>query len=844
MRPPRVAILVLFFSASLFLVCRAISSSRRPSPAAKRLTSQKSSFRAFFSFTAPFSLFPPSAAISLTDDNSTFFPARPAAFGPPLPNSGLSGQLWIGSGFSEESLQDGEGEGELGCSDIPGWDDGRNKLAMNAAVQGPPSKKPSPAANDRKSPSSEDLEKDPVVDLDTVRKRRSEAQPKTLNDGTDDYLHQGFQQTGSPHNEGPTASGASHADIQSIQETAEITGKVVLLSRGGCGFLEKVKWAQRRGAIALIVGDNQKGGPLIQMFARGNVDNVTIPSVFTSRTTAHLLSSLMQPGSLNRDTLEGNRNPMLNVQHSSKAGDSDKVDKKAAHTTHASKITAAATPSHDNTNVGQRGWLSRLFPSGNRQGVSPDTNRPPSSGQHGWVVADDQDGEMDKLINSGLHKAANNGAKGSANAPDEDFQIGAQDRRDPGLVGSTAESDEDPTPNQSANDNTQSSSLEASVREAGKPGNSPSADMDGPKGGRTIPGSGEYIPEVAEDPVAPGSVDSASSSPSRGLLSKIFGDGEAQHEQEGHASGDIHGSPVTMPTATPPVIDGNEAREGLWVTITPTGSASPFFDTLLVLVISPLITLTVVYALLVLRVKIRMRRWRAPKSVVDRLPVRTYHTVAPSPTQSPRSPSPTSSSPTTPLLQGSPRSRPRPRTTTGVFEAGDLLRADDSPQTARLPSRASSKWKKYMGRQVECVVCLEEYVDGVSRVMSLPCGHEFHAECITPWLTTRRRTCPICKSDVVRSLARGSSSEPLYETFREDEYGSNGGYSDTSYQARVPSPNRLIDLERGPSWTHGTRQELQHESHNDVWSSLLANNWGRSSSFSSRREGSGEGHAR
>lgn len=707
MRPPRVAILVLFFSASLFLVCRSISSIRRARPTVTPLTttSPKSPFRTFFTFTAPFSLFPPSAAISLTDDNSTFFPARPAAFGPPLPNNGLSGQLWIGSGFSDENLQEDEGEGELGCSDIPGWEDGRTKAAIQMTKPGSTSSKSSPATLDVTNSKRNALVADALAGQEHGEKRR----PRPVYDGTDDYLHEGLKQARSASDHRPTASGSKHADIQSIQETAEITGKIALLSRGGCGFLEKVKWAQRRGAIALIVGDNQKGGPLIQMFARGNVDNVTIPSVFTSRTTAHLLSSLMQPGSFIEDMVDESGNPMLKVQKSAKTA-SSKKSKAASSATRTPKTTPASKPGQrartakaKKAGTAPRGLFSRLFNWGGGQRITPDTSRPPSSGRLDWITTNRGSDESDGRTKHTLDKVSNQQTKGNTPSSSsdtrtgDDFQIGVQDWRDPDLVESSPDH-----------------------REV-FPQGSKELVKDDPKGGSITPGSGEYRPEVKGDSESPETRKSESPSALHdGLVTKIFG---------GHDEGDAtsNGNPEPPTRVSPPITqlqEKNGGREGLWVTITPTGSASPFFDTLLVLVISPLITLTVVYALLILRVKIRMRRWRAPKSVVDRLPVRTYHTVAPSPTLTPRAPSPASSSPTTPLLQGSSRSRSHsPR-------AEDALQVPRTPSREKNARRGGSEWKKYMGRQVECVVCLEEYVDGVSKVMSLPCGHEFHVECM------------------------------------------------------------------------------------------------------------------
>lgn len=747
-------------------------------------------------------------------------------------------------------MQDGEGEGELGCSDVPGWGDGSSNAVLKPSVKEMQHKyRPAAVASKAKNQKRNDS-KGPLVDRTAISEiePKAKAKAKPVDDGTDDYLHQRLDMSAKSQGELLGSLASSHADIQSIQEGAEIAGKIVLLSRGGCGFLEKVKWAQRRGAIALIVGDNQRGGPLIQMYAHGDTSNVTIPSIFTSRTTAYLLSLMMQPGSFIEDLVDENGKPSLKVQQSDKT----RKNKKARHVATSGQppktsskpnsakipITKKHSPASSEASGSRLAWLSKAF----SWGPGPNLNsaasgsRPPSSGQLDWVVVEDFSDEKDKIIKNSLERASkvrsNADSKDKTKKiPDDTFQIGVEDWRDPDLLGP---SDKDNMAQDAAEGN--SKPLKSKPKSDQASNTEPSDKKQGGKvlmNGRVTPNSGEYaasrMPVKGVD--AFGSTKGKTSiSSSGGLISKIFGDDDDSDDDEDNA--DLTKSkPINPPNVGKPGSvsgESSEEREGLWVVITPSSGASPFFDTLLVLVVSPLITLTVVYALLILRARIRRRRWRAPKSVVERLPVRTYHTVASTPSRTSRVPSPTSSSPTTPLLQnqhGPSRQRPRSQTTTGVLSAGDFIQADSS--TPRSTPRAhekrnthtSSEWKKYMGRQVECVVCLEEYVDGVSQVMSLPCGHEFHVDCITPWLITRRRTCPICKGDVVRSLARGMPSSPRYEPYQDD---SDDDLDEPATASSLPDDplGRAddADVEQGTPVP-------PHTSHQDGWLNTLRNSF-------------------
>ncbi|KAL9086743.1 MAG: hypothetical protein Q9159_004038 [Coniocarpon cinnabarinum] len=486
-----------------------------------RENNSPSPFRSLFSLHGPSSLFAPAAVISLTDDNSTFFNARPAAFGPPLPRPGLSGPVWAGHSFADEDDMRGglssADSGELGCGDVIGWENvdeqplpsqGRD----NGVLKGP----------------------------GDIQGRSEAAQDDAI-----DQLKSGRE-------------GSSMSAAANNHSSADIQGKIALLSRGGCGFAEKVLWAQRRGAKAVIVGDNLSGGPLVTMYAKGDTSNVTIPSLFTSHMTAHLLASLVPQGS--------------DVASS--------------------------------------------------EGTQP------------------ADSTVDHLRNV------------------------------------------------------------------------------------------------------------------------------------------------------------SEPHTGLWVTLSlATGGVGPFFHTLFVLVVSPLLTLAIVYTMLFVRARIRRRRWRAPKSIVDRLPVRIYRAVS-SRTSTHASATPTghhSPSATTPLLIGQRDGREGgnedleqglPSSSYGSMQTATALQEKPAQEIAQ-------PRPKYNQKQIECAVCLEEYEDGVSRVMSLPCGHDFHADCVTPWLTTKRRTCPICKGDVVRSLGGDESRTP---PSRSSEAASEADVQTEAAETINRSPSAALPL--------------------------------------------------
>jgi hypothetical protein len=55
------------------------------------------------------------------------------------------------------------------------------------------------------------------------------------------------------------------------------------------------------------------------------------------------------------------------------------------------------------------------------------------------------------------------------------------------------------------------------------------------------------------------------------------------------------------------------------------------------------------------------------------------------------------------------------------------------------------------GNSCCCAICLDEF-EHKEKVRVLPCKHRFHEPCLTPWLTERHASCPLCKFDVLKHI--------------------------------------------------------------------------------------------
>lgn len=71
--------------------------------------------------------------------------------------------------------------------------------------------------------------------------------------------------------------------------------------------------------------------------------------------------------------------------------------------------------------------------------------------------------------------------------------------------------------------------------------------------------------------------------------------------------------------------------------------------------------------------------------------------------------------------------------------------------------------------QDSCVICLCEFENG-DNLMVLPCQHEFHTECINPWLLKKSSKCPICKTSCMpKPVVSETARTPLLEDGQNDE---------------------------------------------------------------------------
>ncbi|KAJ5346847.1 Zinc finger RING-type [Penicillium brevicompactum] len=61
-----------------------------------------------------------------------------------------------------------------------------------------------------------------------------------------------------------------------------------------------------------------------------------------------------------------------------------------------------------------------------------------------------------------------------------------------------------------------------------------------------------------------------------------------------------------------------------------------------------------------------------------------------------------------------------------------------------------------------CPICTDDFFDGQD-MRALPCSHQFHPDCVDPWLVNVSATCPLCRVDVNISTSEESNAKHASE---------------------------------------------------------------------------------
>jgi len=84
-----------------------------------------------------------------------------------------------------------------------------------------------------------------------------------------------------------------------------------------------------------------------------------------------------------------------------------------------------------------------------------------------------------------------------------------------------------------------------------------------------------------------------------------------------------------------------------------------------------------------------------------------------------------------------------------------LLRLDESVSRPTASASCINNLKKVPGKDLvgeTCSVCLVTF-DADDVAAALPCGHHFHFDCVSKWLSECRSACPLCGEDIAATSA-------------------------------------------------------------------------------------------